>query len=103
MSKKHAQIEQLDGSSSMSEDSEEKYSRTIHYWREGKLGTVFQFFLDANDVIEESDITEEMKKVVKAKNLKAPVFFLKISTFARFSSVFLDEKVPVFRPFFSKT
>ena len=44
MTKKHSNIEQLDGSSSISEDydEKEKYSRTIHYWKEGTLGTVFQ-------------------------------------------------------------
>ena len=44
MTKKNSNIEQLDGSSSISEDydEKEKYSRTIHYWKEGTLGTVFQ-------------------------------------------------------------
>jgi hypothetical protein len=65
MTKKHAQLEQLDGNTSISEDSEEierdKYSETIRYWKEGKLGTTFQSYLDANDVIETSNFSENFK------------------------------------------
>ena len=66
-------FEQLEGNSSISTDYEENdmFSKTIHYWRKVKFGTVFQTFLDAIDVIEESDITEEIKKVEKAKVLDA--------------------------------
>ena len=43
MTRKHVNMEQLDGSSSVCEDSEkekdEKYSRTDHYWKEGRLGS----------------------------------------------------------------
>ena len=65
MAKRHAQLEQLDGSSSVSEDYEErdKYSRTLRYWKDGKLGTEFQCYLDAMDVIEESEIIEDVKNV----------------------------------------
>ena len=62
-------MEQLDGGNSVSDDlddDEDKYMKTIEYW---KLGTVFQTFLDANDVIDNSDLTEEYKEVEKAKVL----------------------------------
>ena len=74
MTKKHANLEQLDGGSSISEDAEEsdkKYSETIRYWKEGKLGTVFQSYLDAITCIEESDFSEDVKTIEKAKVLEA--------------------------------
>ena len=48
MTKKHAELEHLDGNTSIREDSEEieKYSETIRYWKEGKIGTAFQSYLD---------------------------------------------------------
>jgi hypothetical protein len=61
ISRKHAQMEQLDGGNSVSDDlddDEDKYMKTIEYWKRGWLGTVFQTFLDAVDVIENSDLTE---------------------------------------------
>ena len=62
MTKRHAQIEQLDGNTSVKEDSEDaeidKYAETIRYWKEGKLGTSFQFHLDAIEIIETSHFSE---------------------------------------------
>ena len=73
MTRKHPHIEQLDGGISVSDDLEDddKYMKTIQYWEQGKLGTVFQTFLDVVDVIENSDLTEESKELEKAKVLAA--------------------------------
>ena len=75
MTRKHGNIEQLDGSSSMCEDSEkekdEKYSRTVHYWKELRLGFGYQTFLDAIEVIESCDMSENEKEVEKEKVLEA--------------------------------
>ena len=75
MSRKHANIEQLDGSSYMREDSEnevdEKYSRTVHYWKEGRLGSGYQTFLDALEVIDSCEMSETEKEVEKEKVLEA--------------------------------
>ena len=74
MTKKHAHLEQLDGGTSISEDYEEKenkYSATIRYWEEGKLGTVFQSYLDAIDCIEKRDFSEDVTNIEKTKVLEA--------------------------------
>ena len=60
---------------SISEDFEDneidKYSSTIRYWKEGKLGTAFQSYLDAIDVLETSNFSEDFKDVEKSKVLEA--------------------------------
>ena len=73
MTRKHANIEQLDGSTSVSEDLEEdvKYFRTKSYLKEGRLGTSYQGFLDANDIVEKSDLSDKSKNTEKAKILDA--------------------------------
>ena len=73
MSRKHATIEQLDGNSSVDEDSmsDEKYDNTKHYWEKGWLGTIFMTFLDANEVIDGSNLDEENKIIEKEKVLEA--------------------------------
>ena len=72
MARKHADMEQLDGSVSLSDnlDDDDKYLKTIMYWKEGRLGTVYQTFLDVMDVIETSDLREEAKDVEKEKVLE---------------------------------
>ena len=67
----HKKIEQLDGGDSVSDDERDKYKKTVHYWEKGKLGTVFQTYLDVNDIIENSDLTEVSKDLEKAKVLAA--------------------------------
>ena len=71
MTRKHATIDQLDGSTSVSEDlkEDEKYYRTKNYWKEERLGTSYQVFLDANDIVENSDLPDKSKE--KAKILDA--------------------------------
>ena len=72
MVRKHANIEQLDGSVSLSDnlDEHDRYLKTIMYQKEEKLGTVYQTFLDVIDVIETSDLKEEAKDVEKDKVLE---------------------------------
>ena len=54
---------------------DELYKRTEEYWKRGTLGTgvstVFQQFLDANDVIDKSDLDEEEKKLEKDALIEA--------------------------------
>ena len=71
MARKHSQIEQLDGfSEDISEDN--KYSDTEKYWKTGILTTVFQSFLDANEIVDScSDLSEKEKDHEKAKILEA--------------------------------
>ena len=74
MTRKHASIEQLDGSDSATDDLEildRKYKNTEHYWAEGRIGRVYQAFLDANDIIENSDLNEEGKAIERFKLLEA--------------------------------
>ena len=52
-------------------DEDDKYMKTVHYWEHGILGTVFQTYLDVMDVIEKSDLTEELKDLEKTKVLAA--------------------------------
>ena len=58
MSRKHGTIEQLDGINE-------------HYWKTGRIGTIFQTFLDVNLIIESSNLSEDDKKMEKAKALDA--------------------------------
>ena len=72
MTRKHKKIEQLDGCESVSDNMDEDlYLKTVHYWKQGKVGTVFQTFLDVMDVIENSDLTKESKDLEKTKVLAA--------------------------------
>ena len=74
MARKHCNIEQIDGNNSVASeevDDDKKYSETYHYWKTGKLGTIYQSFLDANDIIEKSTLDEEDKMKEKQKILQA--------------------------------
>ena len=72
MTRKHSNIEQIDGNSSENEDfDDKKYLGTERYWKTGKLGTIFQDFLDANDIIERSDMSKEDKEKEYDKILEA--------------------------------
>ena len=68
MARKHAEIEQLDGNSENDETTDEKCAGSKHYWEEGRLSTVYQTFLDANEIIDKSGIDEDEKEKVKAKS-----------------------------------
>ena len=69
MTRKHEKVEQLDGCVDMEEDA--KYFSSRHYWKEGRIGTAFQTYLDVIDIIEKSDLTEDEKQVEKSKTLEA--------------------------------
>ena len=69
MTRKHGEIEQLDGNTDDTLD--EHYEGTKHYWKLGRLGTVYQTFLDANTIINNSELDEDDKKKEKAKLLDA--------------------------------
>ena len=71
MARKHAEIEQLDGNSENDETTDEKYAGSRHYWAEGRLSTVYQTFLDANEIIDKSELDEEEKEKEHAKLLDA--------------------------------
>ena len=73
MTRKYQNMEQLDGSNSISDDLEEddKYFKTIQYWKKGKLGTIFQMYLDALEIIDESELTGTAKDDEKARVLEA--------------------------------
>ena len=75
MSRKHGNIEQLDGNIEIEDENfiDEKYERTEHYWKKGWLGRFYHTFLDASKIIDEchgmpEDIKEgERKKVLEAR------------------------------------
>jgi hypothetical protein len=46
MAKKHENLEQVDGNEEIEDDY--IYSETEHYWKTGKLGTIYQTYLDVN-------------------------------------------------------
>ena len=70
MARKHSKLDQLDGASEI-EDADIKYEDTEHYWKNGWLGSVYQVFISANEIIDDSDMPEEEKNEEKAKILKA--------------------------------
>ena len=52
----------MDGNNSSVEvDDDQNYSETDHYWKTGNLGTIYQSFLDPNDLIEKRNLEEEVK------------------------------------------
>ena len=72
MSRKHGNIEQLDGmDDSTNEEVDDKYNESENYWKTGKLGTIYQTFLDVNCIIESSNMSEDEKIVEKLKALAA--------------------------------
>ena len=71
LGRKHSKIEQLDGFTDLEVEKDEKYQNTRHYWKEGRLGSAYQTFLDAVDILTNSDLLEEVKAVEKEKVLEA--------------------------------
>ena len=73
MSRKHCNVEQLDGMTDTYElENDEKYDNTEHYWKTGRLGTFYKFFIDANDVLDNcSMLDDEERKNEKMKVLDA--------------------------------
>ena len=70
MARKHSKIDQVDGITDSVVD-DEKYADTKRYWETGILGTVYQTFLDANEIIENSDFNKDVKGLEKSKILEA--------------------------------
>ena len=72
MTRKHSRLEQLDGNDSFNEASEdEKYSSIKHYLKNGWLGSAYQTFIDAIEVIDACDLQEDVRDVEKTKVLEA--------------------------------
>ena len=73
MNRKHHRIEQLDGNVSVASDvdDDEKYSGTEKYWKSGILGTCFQYFLDANEILDICVLDVEVLNSEKLKVLEA--------------------------------
>ena len=73
MARKHCNLAQIDGNDTftMNEIEDEKYAETLHYWKTGRLGTVFQCFLNANEIIENSNLETDFKTKEKVKVLEA--------------------------------
>ena len=60
MTRKHSSVEQLDGNVTFDDDDmDEDYKRTL------EVGLVYQCFLDANQIIENSNLEEEVKELEK--------------------------------------
>ena len=72
MAKKHENLEQVDGNEEIEDDY--IYSETEHYWKTGKLGTIYQTYLDVNEIIKSSNLSEESKDDEKAKALEERKF-----------------------------
>ena len=73
MANKQGNLEQIDGNETfaMDEIDDEKYAGTFHYWKTGRLGTVFQSFLNANEIIENSNHETNVETIEKVKVLEA--------------------------------
>ena len=78
MARKHSTIDQTEGNISLAIndeiDDDEKYSGTKHYWTTGKLTTIYQSYLDAKDIIENSNLENTIKVKEKEKVLEARKF-----------------------------
>ena len=71
VSKKHKEIEQLDGTSS---DTEDVYAES--YWEHDHLGTIYQRYLDAIENIESSQLSlaEKQMEIERAKDIRMKAF-----------------------------
>ena len=54
MTKKHGNIEQLDGITDI--ETDEKYERTRYYWESGNIGIAYCNYIDVIDIIENCDL-----------------------------------------------
>ena len=72
MGRKHRNVEQIDGCTDTdSLEIEERYDRSENYWKTGRIGIAYHIFLDANFVVDASDLPEEEKIKEKDKILEA--------------------------------
>ena len=100
MSRKHSKLEQLDGKTSIHEASEdEKYSSTRHYLKNGWLGSAYQTFVDATEVIDACDLHEDVRYIQKTKVLEARKCALPGSSSLEFFSSLGDpDPSPILEP-----
>ena len=68
MGRKHGNIEQLDGNDDEF-DNYTRYDNTEHYWNKGRIGMAYHSFLDANHLIDCSDLPKDEKDKEKEKLL----------------------------------
>ena len=52
-------------------DIDEKYERSEHYWKTGRIGIAYHVFLDANSIVEESNLSNEEKEIERIKILES--------------------------------
>ena len=52
-------------------DEDEKYENTENYWKEGTLGFEYQYYCDANEILDEIDIDSDVRDIEKDKILNA--------------------------------
>ena len=77
LSRKHSKLEQVDGCDDSDIESvknlhdDEKYERSEHYWKTGKIGIAYHVFLDANSIVEESNLSNEEKEIERIKILES--------------------------------
>ena len=73
IAKMHSQIEQLDGNAEILTDEgfDGKYLSTKHYWAKGYLGGGYQTYIDALEVVDDIDLSEEGRHQEKARILEA--------------------------------
>jgi hypothetical protein len=65
-------LEHLDGNNSLNEASEdEKYSSIKYFLKNGWLGSTYQTFIDAMEVIDAFDLQEDVGEIEKTKVLEA--------------------------------
>ena len=70
MSKKHRNIEQIDGCDDEL-DENDAYQGSQHYWKTGWIGTAYQTYLDAMEVIENTKFSVEVKLEERTKVIEA--------------------------------
>ena len=66
MSRKHQRVPQLDGGNCVDDKDgvvDECYQGSEHYWKTKYLGQSYQSYLDANNVVNDSSLCEEEKKI----------------------------------------
>ena len=67
MHRMHTVLEQIDGSVEQDiAENDTEYNNTVHYWEKGRIGIAYHSFLNANAIIDDSDMTNEEK--VEEKN-----------------------------------
>ena len=70
MSRKHSKIKQLDAATDGT-SHDVKYNSTSHYWTRGRIGISYQNYLEAIDIIENTDLEDCDKELEKLKLTEA--------------------------------